>query len=181
MADALESVFSDNTRRVYGTQRRIFTGWCDQVGLASLPAEPLTVARYLATRAGSGASIATLRLASSAITKAHEWAGHESPGKDRGVRASLRGWGRRLAKPQRKAAALDTIGPQKPAKTSRDGRTSMGQNHTPNQTPFVLVSQVPGQATTRATPRKRKPRPPRSKAEQLSLPGLLPNGEESTA
>ena len=42
--------------------------------LASLPAEPLTVARYLAARAGSGASMATLRLAASA--KAHEWAGH---------------------------------------------------------------------------------------------------------
>ena len=28
------------------------TGWCDEVGLASLPAEPLTVARYLAARAG---------------------------------------------------------------------------------------------------------------------------------
>ena len=69
VADALESVLSDNTRRVYGTQWRIFTGWCDQVGLASLPAEPLTVARYLAARAGSGASIATLRLATSAISK----------------------------------------------------------------------------------------------------------------
>ena len=76
------------------------------MGLRSLPAEPLTMARYLAVRAGSGASIATLRLASSAITKAHEWAGHESPGKDRGVRASLKGWGRRLAKPQRQAGAL---------------------------------------------------------------------------
>ena len=31
--------------------------------LRSLPAEPLTVARYLAARAGSGASIATMRLA----------------------------------------------------------------------------------------------------------------------
>ena len=79
---------------------------CAQMGLRSLPAEPLTMARYLAVRAGSGASIATLRLASSAITKAHEWAGHESPGKDRGVRASLKGWGRRLAKPQRQAGAL---------------------------------------------------------------------------
>ena len=106
MADALESVLSDNTRRVYGAQWRIFTGWCDEVGLCSLPAEPLTVARYLAARAGSGASVATLRLAMSAITKAHEWAGHESPCKDRGVRASLKGWGRRLAKPQRQAGAL---------------------------------------------------------------------------
>ena len=106
MASSLESVLSDNTHRVYGTQRRIFTGWCDEVGLTSLPAEPLTVARYLAARANSGASIATMRLATSAITKAHEWAGHESPCKDRGVRASLKGWGRRLAKPQRQAGAL---------------------------------------------------------------------------
>ena len=106
VADALESVLSDNTRRVYGAQWRLFTGWCDEIGLRSLPAEPLTVARYLAARAGSGASIATMRLATSAITKAHEWAGHESPCKDRGVRASLKGWGRRLAKPQRQAGAL---------------------------------------------------------------------------
>ena len=106
VADALESVLSDNTRRVYGTQWKLFTGWCDEVGLASLPAEPLTVARYLAARAGSGASIATLRLATSAIAKAHEWAKQDSPCRDTGVRASLKGWGRRLAKPQRQAGAL---------------------------------------------------------------------------
>ena len=106
MAEALEAVLSDNTRRVYGAQWRIFDDWCAEVGLASLPAEPLTVARYLAARAGAGASIATLRLVTSAITKAHEWAGHDSPCKDRGVRAALKGWGRRLAKPQRQAGAL---------------------------------------------------------------------------
>ena len=88
------------------TGHYLFTDWCGDVGLTSLPAEPLTVARYLAARAGSGASIATMRLSASAITKAHEWAGHESPCKDRGVRASLKGWGRRLAKPQRQAGAL---------------------------------------------------------------------------
>ena len=79
VADALESVLSENTRRVYGAQWRLFHDWCDSVGLPSLPAQPLTVARYLAARAGDGASIATLRLATSAITKAHEWAGHGSP------------------------------------------------------------------------------------------------------
>ena len=105
VAEALESVLSDNTRRVYGAQWRIFTGWCDEVGLASLPAEPLTVARYLAARAGSGASIATLRLATSAISKAHQWAKQESPCRDSGVRASLKGWGRRLSKPQRQSGA----------------------------------------------------------------------------
>ena len=106
VADALESVLSDNTKRVYQTQWKLFDEWCGDVGRHSLPAEPLTVARYLAVRAGDGASIATMRLATSAITKAHEWVGHESPGKDRGVRASLKGWGRRLAKPQRQAGAL---------------------------------------------------------------------------
>ena len=106
VADALESVLADNTRRVYGTQWRLFNDWCDEVGLASLPAEPLTVARYLAARAGSGASVATIRLATSAISKAHEWAKLESPCRDPGVRASLKGWGRRLAKPQRQSGAL---------------------------------------------------------------------------
>ena len=48
------------------------------------------MARYLAVRAGSGASIATIRLATSAIAKVREWAGHDSPGRDRGVRASLK-------------------------------------------------------------------------------------------
>ena len=106
VAEALTAVLSDNTRRVYGTQWRIFAGWCDEVGLVSLPAEPLTVARYLAARANAGASIATLRLATSAIAKAHEWAKLESPCRDPGVRASLKGWGRRLAKPQRQSGAL---------------------------------------------------------------------------
>ena len=106
VAGALESVLSDNTRRTYGAQWGIFTGWCDEVGLRSLPAEPLTVARYLAVRANDGASIATLRLATSAISKAHEWAKVESPCRDPGVRASLKGWGRRLAKPQRQSGAL---------------------------------------------------------------------------
>ena len=108
VADALESVLSDNTRRVYGVQWRIFTGWCDEVDL--WPCRRKTPHRGplpgRARPAHSGASIATMRLATSAITKAHEWTGHESPCKDRGVRASLKGWGRRLAKPQRQAGAL---------------------------------------------------------------------------
>ena len=106
VADALESVLSDNTRRVYAAQWRLFNDWCNSVGLTPLPAEPLTVARYLAALANASASIATLRLATSAITKAHEWAKLESPCRDLGVRASLKGWGRCLSKPQRQSGAL---------------------------------------------------------------------------
>ena len=72
VADALDSVLSDNTKRVYQSQWRLFSDWCGDLDLRSLPADPLTVARYLAVRAGSGASIATLRLVTSAITKVHE-------------------------------------------------------------------------------------------------------------
>ncbi len=101
VAQSLGSVLSDNTRRTYDAQWRLFTSWCDEVSLSALPAEPLTVARYLAARANAAAFIVTLRLATSAIAKAHEWAKLESPCRDPGVRASLRGWGWRLAKPQR--------------------------------------------------------------------------------
>ena len=55
VADALQSVLSNNTRRVYAAQWRIFENWCDSVGLPSLPADSLTVARYLARRPGDGA------------------------------------------------------------------------------------------------------------------------------
>ena len=106
VADALESVLSDNTRRVYQTQWKIFDDWSSDVGFRALPAEPLTVARYLAARAGSGARIATLHLARSAISKAHEWAKQYSPWRDPGMRACSKGWGRRLSKPQRQAGAL---------------------------------------------------------------------------
>ena len=106
VASSLEAVLSDNTRRTYDAQWRIFQRWCEEVGLRPLPAEPLTVARYLAARANSGASIATLQLAASVISKAHEWAKVESPCRDPGVRASLKGWGRRLAKPQRQSEAF---------------------------------------------------------------------------
>ena len=106
VADSLESLLSDNTQRVYGTQWRLLTTGATRLGSCPCRRKPLTVARYLAARAGSGASIATIRLATSAITKAHEWAKLESPCRDPGAHASLKGWGRRLSKPQRQSGAL---------------------------------------------------------------------------
>ena len=143
VAEALEAVLSDNTRRVYHTQWKLFGGWCGEMGLQSLPAEPLTVARYLAARAGSGASIATLRLAMSAITKAHEWAGHESPGKDRGVRASLKGWGRRLGKPQRQAGALTADVLAVIRITARNPVPAVAASKRPSRRPNAPVSTWP--------------------------------------
>ena len=107
VASALESVQSDNTQRVYAAQSRLFNDWCADVGLR--PPAGGSPSPWPATwppGAGSGASIATLRLATSAIAKTHEWSRLESPCRDQGVRASLKGWGRRLSKPQRQAGAL---------------------------------------------------------------------------
>ena len=48
----------------------------------------------------------------------------------------------------------------------------------PQDAAFQLVSQVPGQVKTSRSPRQRKARPKNNNVEQLSLPGLLPSGEE---
>ena len=79
VAEFLEAVLSHNTRRTYDAQWRGFAGWCDDMDLSALPAQPLTVARNLAAQADSGASIATLRLAASAIAKAHGGPGWNPP------------------------------------------------------------------------------------------------------
>ena len=112
VAAALESARADSTNRVYRTQWHSFSSWCSAVGLRPLPADPLTVAGYLGVRGEAGVSMATLRQAASAITRVHEWLGAPSPCQDPGVRESLKGWARRLAKPQRQAGALtsDVLG-----------------------------------------------------------------------
>ena len=125
VASSLEAVLSHNTRRSYDTQWRVFDDWCDEMGLLSLPAEPLTVARYLAARAGSGASIATLRLATSAISKAHEWAKLESPCRDPGVRLS-EGMG---------TAPLEAPAPVRGADRRRPGRDPPHRRPTPQTRP----------------------------------------------
>ena len=94
VADALESVLSDNTRRVYGAQWRLFTDWCDSTWACvpaggpthrgPLPGRPCQFWRQHRHPAPGHQRIA----------KAHEWAGHESPGRDPGVREALKGWGR---------------------------------------------------------------------------------------
>ena len=141
VADDLEAVLSDNTQRVYAAQSRLFDEWCSDGGLRSLPAEPLTVASYMASRANSGTSIATMRLATSAITKAHKWARLESPCRDQGVRAALKGWSRRLSKPQRQAAALTTASPASAVAASK--RPSRLRNGAGSTWPWLSCCPTP--------------------------------------
>jgi site-specific recombinase XerD len=66
------------TVRAYSTDWQAFTAWCSERGLVSLPADPRTVALYLADQAAT-CKPATLGRRMAAIAKAHQSAGYESP------------------------------------------------------------------------------------------------------
>jgi site-specific recombinase XerC len=66
---------ADNTWRTYRGQWRRFTHWCDQQGVAALPAEPQIVAAYLAERAQAGGAVASLSVTLAALRFAHTAAG----------------------------------------------------------------------------------------------------------
>ena len=86
-----------NTVRAYRSDWSDFTGWCAAQRLAPLPAEPMTVALYLADLAGSGAAAATIQRRVSSISQAHQAAGHRpSPTADFLVRQVMRGIRRTL-------------------------------------------------------------------------------------
>ncbi|MEM0960934.1 MAG: site-specific integrase [Bacteroidota bacterium] len=85
-----EAARSDATLRAYRSDWADFTAWCDDRGLAAMPATPETVALYIASRAEAGPDdergrptaplkVATLERRLAAISQAHKLAGVESP------------------------------------------------------------------------------------------------------
>lgn len=103
---AIGAVYSDNTRRVY------VQGWdkfCEVVGPnRAMPAMPDTVANYLALLAEEGKSVATIRLASAAISAAHRVAGDvENPCTSPVVKVTLKGISRQHGQTQSQVSALD--------------------------------------------------------------------------
>jgi site-specific recombinase XerD len=95
---------SDNTRRAYKADWLDFSEWCNIHQVASLPAEPVDVARYLAQLADGGLKTATIQRRTAAIRSIHKAAGLEPPTSAEGVKAVMRGIRRRLGKRQVKAA-----------------------------------------------------------------------------
>ena len=67
---------SANTRRAYQADLRDFTAWCDAHNMRALPAVPDTVALYLTALAQTGAKASTIQRRVSAISQAHQLAGH---------------------------------------------------------------------------------------------------------
>lgn len=98
---------SPRTRDAYRLQWRTFAEWCDERGVASLPAAPTTLAAYLADRADvAGWKVASIALALTAIRQAHRMAGHGSPAAHPDVEATWSGIRRTLGTVQRRAAPV---------------------------------------------------------------------------
>jgi site-specific recombinase XerD len=95
-----------STQRRYRNAWSNFTSWCDSEDLGALPAEPSTVASYLAARADLGRKAATIDLELTAISEAHKAAGLSSPRSHPVVIGTRKGIRRRLGVAQAQKAAL---------------------------------------------------------------------------
>ena len=98
---------SEATLRAYRTDLAAFTRWCQERGRVSLPAEPATVADYLAYCAKQGLAVATIGRFATSISVGHRMGGYPSPTQAEVVRLALAGIRRQLGVAQRQARALD--------------------------------------------------------------------------
>jgi site-specific recombinase XerD len=97
---------SQATRRAYRGDWAIFQAWCEGKGAKALPANPRTLAAYLAAEATSGLKHSTISRRLAAIRYAHKIAGHEPPTGAEAVKAIMRGIRRSVGTaPKRKAPA----------------------------------------------------------------------------
>jgi len=97
-----------NTLRAYRADLADFTLWCADHGLTRLPAAPETVALYISALAQSDARASTIQRRLSALSQAHQLAGHEpSPTQAPLVRSTMAGIRRRLGvAPEQKTPTL---------------------------------------------------------------------------
>jgi len=79
------------TVRAYRSDLRHFEAWCRDHGLRSFPATPESVANYISDLASSGLKPSTVTRRLSAISQAHQMAGHESPTHRQVVRMTVAG------------------------------------------------------------------------------------------
>ena len=97
---------AEATRRAYRSDFGVFRSWCEAKHVLALPAQPKTVAAFLAAEASRGVKPSTIGRRLAAIRYAHKLAGRELPTNSEAVKATLRGI-RRTARsvPARKAPA----------------------------------------------------------------------------
>jgi len=99
---------SDSTWRAYRGDWAVFEAWCETVALIPLPAEPETIAMFVASQASDGLSPSTLTRRLAAVRLVHLGAGHPSPHNTIQVTEVMRGIRRDWGKPPaKKAPAID--------------------------------------------------------------------------
>ena len=86
-----------NTRAQYRSAWRGWSEWSALNGRATLPADPLAIAAYLAERVADGAAAATVRTIRAAIRAGHVDTGADDPTGHDGVRRVLQGLTRQAA------------------------------------------------------------------------------------
>lgn len=102
---------ADSTWRTYESAWTVFKEWCSHAALPALPAEPSTVAMFIASQADDGKAVATLEHRLAAIRLMHLGSGVPSPHNTLAVVEVLRGIRRDRKKqskhPNRKSPAMD--------------------------------------------------------------------------
>jgi site-specific recombinase XerD len=105
-----EASHAKNTLRGYGSDLRLFDGWCARRGLRGQPAEPQTVVLYI-TELAQTLKLATIQHHLAAIAFRHRETGLHSPVAHPMVRRTLRGIARTIgaAKTRKSALTLDAL------------------------------------------------------------------------
>ena len=97
-----------NTRRAYAADWAAFQAWCAARGVAALPADPATVAAYLAGMADAGRKVSSIERALAGIAHGHRAAGQPWQKGHAGVREVVKGIRRRLGvAPSQKVPVTD--------------------------------------------------------------------------
>src|SRR5262245_44145010 len=89
-SEYLRQAKAPNTRKAYRADWADFLAWCKTYRRVPLPAEPDTVAYYLADRSAR-LKVSTLQRRLATIAEVHRAAGHESPARDAQVRLVWQG------------------------------------------------------------------------------------------
>ena len=111
---AVRSSRAESTINAYRTDFEDFTIWCASNHLTALPAEPVTVARYLSDLAfpdddRSPLTVATIQRRIASIGEAHKATNNKNPCEHAGVKQAMKGIRRELGiKPHNRKSGLST-------------------------------------------------------------------------
>lgn len=102
---------SANTQRLYRTCWGAFETWCTGRGVSAMPATPEVLALYISHLANTGRKVASIDVALSAVSQAHEAMGYPSPRKTATVRTVWQGIRRSLgcAQVQKNALSISEL------------------------------------------------------------------------